>query len=218
PASDAPDEDAVYVPGNWMYRAGRYRWRQGFWLDPYREWAWIPGHYVWTPAGYVFIDGYWDYTLEDRGLLFAPVYFDQPLWTTPDWCYRPYYAVTLGGLFSSLWVRPAYCHYYFGDFYDPLYAGFGFYPWCTYGPRYYDPIFGHCLWRYHRNPNWYDGLRTTHDGRVAGTLTRPARTLAQQSALVQGAKPGSSTSTSLQTVASLDQIKKVATPLITASA
>src|SRR5262249_50791715 len=124
PATDAPDEDAVYVPGNWMYRAGRYRWRQGFWLDPYREWVWIPGHYVWTPAGYVFIDGYWDYTLEDRGLLFAPVYFDQPLWTTPDWCYRPYYAVTLGGLFSSLWVRPAYCHYYFGDFYDPLYAGF----------------------------------------------------------------------------------------------
>src|SRR5262249_3875557 len=83
PATDAPDEDAVYVPGNWMYRAGRYRWRQGFWLDPYREWVWIPGHYVWTPAGYVFIDGYWDYTLEDRGLLFAPVYFDQPLWTTP---------------------------------------------------------------------------------------------------------------------------------------
>ena len=53
--------------------------------------VWIGAALRWTPAGYVFVDGYWDYPLEDRGLLFAPVYFKQPLWRNPDWCYQPSY-------------------------------------------------------------------------------------------------------------------------------
>ena len=85
PSTEAPDEDSVYVPGSWVPRRGRYYWRPGFWNTPYRDWVWTPAHYSWTPAGYVFIDGYWDYCLEDRGMLFAPVYCDQPLSATPGW-------------------------------------------------------------------------------------------------------------------------------------
>ena len=35
------------------------------------------------------IDGYWDYPMEERGLVFAPVYFHQPLWQNAGWVYRP---------------------------------------------------------------------------------------------------------------------------------
>ena len=35
----------------------------------------FPAHYVWAPRGYVFVDGYWDYSLGRRGVLFAPVSF-----------------------------------------------------------------------------------------------------------------------------------------------
>ena len=36
----------------------------------------MPAHYVWTPRGYVFVDGYYDYSVARRGVLFAPVYFN----------------------------------------------------------------------------------------------------------------------------------------------
>ena len=83
PNTAAPSENDVWVPGNFMYRETRYVWRPGFWSRAQADWIWIPAHYVWTPGGYVFVDGYWDYPLVRRGVMFAPVYFANPIYRRP---------------------------------------------------------------------------------------------------------------------------------------
>jgi len=185
PSTPAPGEDSIYVPGCWIFNSTRYFWRPGYWMNAQPGWVWTPSHYCYTPAGYVYVDGYWDYPLEDRGLLFAPVAFEQPLWQNSNWYYQPSCVVNAASLLSCLFVRPSYCHYYFGDFYSPNYAGLGFHPWFAYGQRHHDPLFGYYGWR-HRNDfsSWYGGLRNTYVGRTRGDLPRPPHTFAQQGALV----------------------------------
>ena len=146
PGTPAPDPNSAYVPGIWVNQSGRYLWRTGYWLTPQPGWVWVPAHYVWTPMGYVFVEGYWDYMLGNRGLLYAPVAFTRPMWTTPGWFYRPSYAVQLGGLLNSLFVRPAAYSYYFGDYYGPTYANLGYQPWYSYGQRTYDPLYSYYRW------------------------------------------------------------------------
>src|SRR5262249_50767375 len=50
PVTPAPSDDAIYVPGSWVYRE-RYVWRPGYWIDYRPGWVWIPAHFQWTPAG-----------------------------------------------------------------------------------------------------------------------------------------------------------------------
>jgi len=47
------------------------------------------GHYVWAPRGYVFVDGYWDYAIGRRGVLFAPVYFNADVYGRRGFSYSP---------------------------------------------------------------------------------------------------------------------------------
>ena len=129
------------------------------------------------------VDGYWDYPLEDRGLLFAPVYFNSPLWQDPSWCYQPSFCIGFGGLFGSLFANPFYCHYYFGDYYSPACIDLGFSPWFSYCHHCYDPLFGYYGWIHRGDRGWYPGLVNTYRGRLAGDLLVPPRTLAQQNAL-----------------------------------
>jgi hypothetical protein len=183
PTIPAPNDDSFYVPGCWVNRNSGYVWRPGFWSPAYENWVWNPATYRWTPSGYVYDDGYWDYPLAERGLLFAPVYFNRPLWLTPGWSYQPSVVVRGGGLFSSLFVGP-YCHYYFGDYYSPSYLGLGYYPWYAWGRRYHDPLFSYYHWRNFHNPAWLSGLHQTYWARRNGDWPRPAHTFAQQRALL----------------------------------
>ena len=72
----APSADDIWQPGCWVWLNSRYAWRPGFWAIAQPDWVWVPPHYIWTPRGYVFVDGYNDYAVARRGVLFAPVYFD----------------------------------------------------------------------------------------------------------------------------------------------
>jgi hypothetical protein len=185
PAVPAPDQDSVYSPGYWAYRPTGYAWRPGYWLGARPGMVWVPPHYVWTPAGYVFIPGYWDYPLEDRGLLFAPVVFTQPLWQDADWCYRPSYVVEPAALLDCLFVGPRCASYYFGDYYGQVGPG-AWQPWCTYGPRCCDPLYGYYCYRNRNNPGWLAGLRRGYFDRVAGRAPLPPRSLRQQAGLGRG--------------------------------
>src|SRR5262249_17548115 len=71
----APSEDSTYVPGNYVYQkeTSQFVWQSGYYVTYRPGWVWVPAHYVWTPCGYIFVDGYWDYDVQNRGLLFAPV-------------------------------------------------------------------------------------------------------------------------------------------------
>jgi hypothetical protein len=185
PPTPRPDEESFYVPGCWVFRSERYVWRPGYWRAPRPGLVWCPAHYCYTPNGCLFVDGYWDRCLEDRGLLFAPVYFNRTPWTDAAWFYRPSYCVTFPSLLGSLFVRPAYGHYYFGDFYGPAYRRLGFSPWFVYGRRHYDPLFSYYRWQNRNDPGWYRGLRTDYRGRLNGSLPRPPRTLVQQDRLTR---------------------------------
>ncbi len=99
-------------------RSDRYVWRPGFWVPYQPDWVWVPAHYVWTPSGCLFVDGYWDRPIERRGLLFAPVYFQQPVYRQPNFVFIPTIVIAAAALTLDLFVRPSYNHYYFGDYYD----------------------------------------------------------------------------------------------------
>jgi hypothetical protein len=183
PSSPAPDQGSVFVPGSWIYRDGDFVWQPGYWQAVQPGWVWIPPHYAWTPAGYVFVDGYWDYRLEDRGLLFAPVTFDQDLWDTPGWSYTPECVVDDDGLLESLFFGPGSGGYYFGNYYGPLYRALGFRPWCLYGPRSSDPLFNYAYFSHGFNPRWLDGLHHDFRARFRGTAPALPVTLAAQNRL-----------------------------------
>jgi hypothetical protein len=188
PSTPAPDANSFFVPGAWMFRTSRYVWRPGYWCAERPGFIWNPCRYTWTPAGTVFCDGYWDYALENRGCLFAPICFSRPVWRTPGWCWRPSYCVNPVGLLASLFVWPSHSHYYFGDYYGSRYAGLGVRPWFAYGygaGYHADPLYSYYRWSHRNDTGWYAGLRGDYLGRVNGTLARPARTLIEQNTLVQ---------------------------------
>ncbi len=166
PTSDAESDDVFWVPGSWQYRENRYAWRPGFWSPCYENWVWVPDHYVGVPGGCYYVPGYWDYGWEHRGTLYAPCYINRRVAYGPGFYYSPSVVVDVSGAFFHLWVRPRYCHYYFGDYYGPSYVSFGFQPWYSYGLGYrygYDPLFSYYYWNFRRdNINLYRHLQHRH--------------------------------------------------------
>jgi hypothetical protein len=188
PSTPQPDPNSVFVPGTWVYatQETRYVWRPGYWVDYQPGWIWVPARYCWTPAGYVFADGHWDYELQRRGLMFAPIYFRERLWLRPSWYYQPSYAVYPDYLLSCLFVRPqAYC-YYFGDYFSNTYVRLGFVPWVDFriGRVGYDPLFSYYRWAHRDDRRWVNDIRTVYESRFRGELPRPPRTLRDQITLV----------------------------------
>jgi hypothetical protein len=174
--------DSTYVPGVWVYHEHNYRWRPGFWVGHRPGWNWVRAHYVWTPGGYCFVDGYWDHDFEHRGLLYAPVYFPQGYVRPAGWYHRPYYAIETAAFIASLFVRPVWGHYYFGDYYDARYSRLGFTPWLDYrvAGRWHDPAWNYYRWRYRNDARWEQNIRQAYVTRRQDTSARPPRTLAEQ--------------------------------------
>jgi hypothetical protein len=183
PPTPAPAADYQYAPGSWVYRETRYVWRPGFWYPHRANWIYIPAHYSWTPYGYVFVDGYWDYPLRQRGVLFAPVAFNAAVYSQPAFVYRPQYVVYDDFLYGALFVRPG-AGYYFGDYFEPRYANLGYRSWYTVqiGRGAYDPLYGYYRTSY--GPGWATGINNLYVQRVNNVAYRPPRTLAQQTTIV----------------------------------
>jgi len=180
PSVESPGEDYTYVPGLWVYRETRYLWRPGYWLQCRPGWVWQPAHYVSTPAGCLYVAGCWDYPLESRGLLFAPVCFRDGIYPR---VWTPRYTVGLDFLPSALFVRRGHGHYYYGDYFTAGYRRSGFTPWTDYrfARNAYDPLFG-----YYRSVNsgrpWERNVRGLYADRFAGRADRPPHNLLQQNA------------------------------------
>ena len=121
----APSADHIWLPGCWVWQQNRYAWRPGYWAKGNQDWDWVPDHYVWTPSGYVFVDGYYDYSVPRRGVVFAPVYFHGGLRTQRGFSYSPSTVINPGVFVSHLFLRPRYGHYYFGDYYGSNYSQAG---------------------------------------------------------------------------------------------
>ncbi|MDD4890569.1 MAG: hypothetical protein PHU85_11655, partial [Phycisphaerae bacterium] len=128
PPGPPPAADNMWVPGCWYWHEGQYVRRTGYWLRQQPNWVWEPSHYRWTPRGYVFEAGHWDYALDRRGVLFAPVYFPRSVYSRAGYSYSPTIAIDVGVLSANLFTYPRYGHYYFGDYYDDAYLRVGIYP------------------------------------------------------------------------------------------
>ena len=196
PSIPAPSETHIYVPGSWVWR-NRYVYRPGVWIDHNPGWIWVSSHYRWTPAGYIFIDGYWDFPLADRGVLYAPVYVQRATYFQPSFVYTPVVVVNVPSLFTSLFVRRGYGSYYFGDYYDNRYSQGGYSAWCgnSRGSNFainvgfgrgfgYDPMWDYYRVSYRNDRDWATGINDVYAGRYNGSLARPPRTLVQQNTVI----------------------------------
>jgi hypothetical protein len=150
------------------------------------DWVWLPAHYVWTPSGCVFVEGYWDRPLHERGLLFAPVRFARRALLRKALSYVPRYVVSTDCLLGALFVRPATCHYYFGDYFDSRYDRRGYTPWVDYrlDKLTYDPNYTYYRHRFAKHRLWERNLRRLYVGRRQGDIPRPPQTLVRQNQLV----------------------------------
>jgi len=67
---------------------------------------------------YVFCEGYWDYQVESRGVLFAPVYFEPVVYSRRTTATRRSSRSTCP-CSSTISSCAQLSHYYFGDYYEP---------------------------------------------------------------------------------------------------
>ncbi len=212
PNTDPPAPDAIWSPGTWVWQDDRYAWRPGSWIAYRPDWVWMPPHYVSTPGGYAFTDGYWDYPLAQRGQPFAPVYFEQPLYAQPNFSYTPTVGLMAASLLSSLFVRPAYHQYYFGDYYAPGYFQTGIYPWYSFHQsRYgYDPLFAqYAAPNLRRDPNWINELHQQYQFRREHPEARPSRTFEARRTVV--ARPAGGAPVPAQDLALARPVRQIAT-------
>ena len=168
----------------------------------------MPAYYVWTPRGYVFVDGYWDYSVGRRGVLFAPVYFSANVYTQRGFSYSPSTVINPAVFASHLFLRPSYGHYYFGDYYAASYANAGFSPWFAFQTSRsgYDPFFAHERWQHRQDRDWENRTAENFRNFRDNENTRPPHTWAAQRAL--NANAASSNNGAVAMAASLDDLSK----------
>jgi len=183
PSSPPPAPDNLWTPGSWIWQQTRYDWQPGYWVMEQPDWVWSPAHYTWTPRGYVYVPGYWDHDIVHRGVMFAPVYYEQPVYRRPSYSYSPSIVIDLTAIVACLFVHPRSHQYYYGDYYDRRYEDRGFYPWYSkqamrYGP---DPIYMHYRSaQLRRDPHWDIHVDKQYKHRRDHVDARPPRTLALQ--------------------------------------
>ncbi len=204
----APSVDYNWLPGCWLWHQDRYAWRPGYWAQVQPDWDWVPAHYVWTPRGYVFVDGYNDYSVVRRGVLFAPVYLDENVYSRRGYSYSPSTVIDLGLFTAHLFSRPRYHHYYFGDYYAASYNNAGYYPWFSYssGGYGYDPFYARQRWHHRQDRDWQHRVESDFGHRRDHAEARPPRTLAAQ--MASNASAVKSPDKSFAVAMSLDQLTK----------
>jgi hypothetical protein len=185
PNVEAPSRNHSWTPGSWLWQQERYAWRPGYWAEGRSDWDWIPAHYVWTPRGYVFVDGYWDHSFDQRGVIYAPVYFQSGYASRPGYSYTPAVAIGLAAIVEHLFLRPNYHHYYFGDYYGRSYRDSGYYsPYAYQSSRYgYDPVYSYRRWTHREDRDWERRYEASYDYRRDHESARPPRTWADQKRL-----------------------------------
>jgi hypothetical protein len=166
PSSPAPDQSYFWIPGCWQWTNNNYAWRPGYWYPGQANWLWMPNHYVYTPRGAVFVNGYWDYPYQRRGLLYAPVYW--PGGYNYGRRFAPSRVLNTALLLSALFINSDRGYYYYG-------RGYGgqrnFSPWYGgYGNRVYSPLYNFYSWQYGRDSGaWRGRVPGLESGRGQGS-------------------------------------------------
>lgn len=191
PKSTSP-ETTFFIAGHWLWQ-DRYVWQPGFWADHRPDWTWVPARYSWTPAGYVFVSGYWDYLLPERGTLFAPVRLANALVARTSFVFTPGHVVTMDALVTALFIRHGYGNYFFGDYFDARYAAAGYRDFgnLNSGSGFaatnrnistvrVDPLWSAVQFQHRADATWLQNMTKLYQGRLRGEQPRPPQTFAQQ--------------------------------------
>ncbi|MEZ6096253.1 MAG: hypothetical protein R3C03_18845 [Pirellulaceae bacterium] len=184
PSYAPPSDDYIYSPGCWVYTSNRYVWQPGYYQPQIANYVWVQPTYIFTPCGYVYRPGYWDLAFENRGVVFAPVYFSQPIYHSPTYCYTPTCVInTSYDLLPYLFVRNNCRNYYFGDWYGDVYARRGYCNWSQISVninfrRCHDPLFtyynhSHASYQNQGLMNW---VSSQYQHCAANSNYRPSRT------------------------------------------
>lgn len=175
----APSLEHNWLPGCWIWQENRYAWQPGYWAPMQPDWDWVPAHYVCSPRGYVFVNGYYDYSVSQRGVLFAPVYLNSGIYSRRGYSYSPSTVIDLRLFTAHLFSRPRYHHYYFGDYYANSYSTGGYFPSFSYGSsgRGYDPFYARQRWNNRDDRDWQQRIERDFASRRDHEDQRPARTL-----------------------------------------
>jgi hypothetical protein len=206
----APDESSFYAAGYWEYKEKDYTWKPGSWNPLKYGYIWVPAHYIWSPCGYVFVPGYWDYVLDRRGLLFAPVCIDHR-YVKPGFTYTPTYVVHDVCLQDALFVRPG-CGYFFGAYFNQK----QYVSWPDFCVRrtICDPLFGYYKWHHKSKGGWERDTRALYTARHRGEIPPPPSSLKEQSKLFRDFKNKSVTSTHLRRNVMVAPVQKVNTRVV----
>jgi hypothetical protein len=228
PSVPAPVQTSTYVPGIWVYQTSRYLWRPGYWVAYRPGWVWTPSFYRWTPGGYIYVAGFWDVPLLERGLLFAPVRYVRPVYLTLGYVYRPVFVVQPDFLVGALFVRVGRPAFYFGNYFEPAYRR-TYVSWMSYRVNRFaiDVNFSYYRATYVKYPDWERNLVTLYRGRFDGSIDRPPVTLVQQNRIINNITINKTTNvvvgrniniTHLQNASVLQPIAKASSIRVTAMA
>ena len=191
PTTPQPGPNMAWTPGYWSWQGNDYAWRPGFWGAVQPNWIWMPAHYVWTPSGYLFVAGYWDLPVANRGLMFAPVYYPQPIYTQPSFVFTPSISIVGSAVTANLFVSAGTNQYLFGDFYAQNFVSVGISPWFSFSfstgpPVFYDPLFSYyAVINVRQNPHWITEVRRQYVLRRDNVAMRPPHTLIEQTRLIE---------------------------------
>lgn len=182
PNTPAPSEDDRWLPGSWIWQSNNYAWRPGYWAPGQDNWSWTPARYVWTSRGYVFVDGYFDYNVDRRGVLYAPVYFRSNVYAQQNFRYSPATVINPNVFANHLFLRPNYGHYYFGDYYGANYSTQGYSPWFSFNSRHagYDPFYAQQRWQHRADQQWNQRIEAQYIRRRDNELIRPPHDMKSQ--------------------------------------
>lgn len=202
PSSPPLSRNHNWAPGSWVWVDTRYAWQPGYWVPMQQDWVWTPAHYVWTPRGYVYVSGYWDHDIVNRGVMFAPVYYSTPVYRQSNYRYSPRIVIDISIVLGHFFIQRDSHHYYYGDYYDRRHRDRGYEPWYTRHDRYNDrdrrdgrggrdgrdryyredPLYAsYRSQQINRDPDWDRHVEEQYTYRREHTEARPPRTFAQQS-------------------------------------
>jgi WXXGXW repeat (2 copies) len=191
PNTPQPSANVSWTPGYWSWQASGYAWRPGFWAAVQPNWIWMPAHYVWTPSGHLFVPGYWDHPVANRGLMFAPVYYPQPVYTQPNFVFTPSISIVGSAVTANLFVQASTNQYLFGNFYAQNFVSVGITPWFSFSfgtarPLFYDPLFSYyAVINVRQNPGWVASIREQYALRLARPELRPPNTYIEQTRIIE---------------------------------
>ena len=171
--------DKFRLPGHWQPQGDKFIWRPSRLADFKTGQLWMPAQSYWTPAGYVFVDGYWDYPFDRRGWLFVPLGLTDSTADTAEFTYSPEILLNLKNISLELFACPAVRLYFFGGYEGSMHLHHGIYPLPRYAPLHDEPIFSYLAWLNGRqNPNWLRDAQAALRTRALNTAPNGAGNVA----------------------------------------